>query len=69
VQQIHGQASDIEIRAKNMLKTRLTLNKIYADRCGKTIEEIERDTDRDNYLSTEDALTYGIIDKIIERKV
>jgi ATP-dependent Clp protease protease subunit len=68
VQQIHGQASDIEIRAKNMLKTRHTLNKIYADRCGKTIEEIERDTDRDNYLSTEEALAYGIIDKIIERK-
>jgi ATP-dependent Clp protease protease subunit len=67
VQQIHGQASDIEIRAKNMLKTRNTLNKIYAERCGKTIEEIERDTDRDNYLDTKAALTYGIIDKVIER--
>lgn len=68
VQQIQGQASDIEIRAKNMLKTRNTLNKIYAERCGKTIEEIEKDTDRDNYLEAEEALSYGIIDKIIERK-
>lgn len=68
VQQIQGQASDIEIRAKNMLKTRNTLNKIYAERCGKTIEEIEKDTDRDNYLETEEALSYGIIDKIIERE-
>ncbi|MCH5584998.1 ATP-dependent Clp protease proteolytic subunit [Shimazuella sp. AN120528] len=68
VQQIHGQASDIEIRAKNMLKTRNTLNKIYAERCGKTIEEIERDTDRDNYLDTKEALAYGIIDKVIERE-
>lgn len=67
VQQIQGQASDIEIRAKNMLKTRNTLNKIYAERCGKTIEEIEKDTDRDNYLEAEEALSYGIIDKIIER--
>jgi ATP-dependent Clp protease protease subunit len=67
VGQINGQASDIEIRAKNMLKTRNTLNKIYAERCGKTIEEIERDTDRDNYLDTKEALSYGIIDKIIER--
>ncbi|WP_028778475.1 ATP-dependent Clp protease proteolytic subunit [Shimazuella kribbensis] len=68
VQQIHGQASDIEIRAKNMLKTRNVLNGIYAERCGKSIEEIERDTDRDNYLSAEEALAYGIIDKIITRK-
>jgi ATP-dependent Clp protease protease subunit len=68
VQQIQGQATDIEIRAKNMLKTRHTINKIYAERCGKTIEEIERDTDRDNYLDTEQALAYGIIDKVIEQK-
>jgi ATP-dependent Clp protease protease subunit len=65
VQQIHGQATDIAIRAENMLKTRQRLNQIYAERCGKTIEEIERDTDRDNYLDTEAALAYGIIDKII----
>jgi ATP-dependent Clp protease protease subunit len=68
IQQIQGQASDIEIRAKNMLKTRNILNKIYADRCGKTIEDIEKDTDRDNYLDAKEALSYGIIDKIIERK-
>lgn len=64
-QQIQGQATDIEIRANNILKTKRTLNEIYAKRCGKTMEEIERDTDRDNYMTAEEALNYGIIDKVV----
>ncbi|MFC7439780.1 ATP-dependent Clp protease proteolytic subunit [Laceyella putida] len=65
-QQIQGQATDIEIRAKNILRLRRVLNGIYAERCGKSIEEIERDTDRDNYMTAEEALRYGIIDKVIQ---
>nr|WP_029072094.1 ATP-dependent Clp protease proteolytic subunit [Laceyella sacchari] len=66
VQQIQGPASDIEIRAKHILHSRAVLNGIYAERCGKTLEEIERDTDRDNYMTADEALQYGIIDKVIQ---
>ncbi len=59
-----GQASDVKIHAEHILKTRDKLNAILAKNTGKTIEEIERDTDRDNFLSADEALSYGLIDKI-----
>ena len=59
-----GQASDVKIHAEHILKTRDKLNAILARNTGKTIEEIARDTDRDNFLSAEEALSYGLIDKI-----
>ena len=59
-----GQASDIKIRAELILRTRDMLNKILAENTGKPIEEIERDTDRDYFMTAEQALEYGIIDKI-----
>ena len=59
-----GQASDVKIHAEHILKTRDKLNAILAHNTGKTIEEIARDTDRDNFLSAEEALSYGLIDKI-----
>ncbi len=62
-----GQCSDIKIRADLLLRTRDTLNRILADRTGRSIEEIERDTERDNFMTAEQALEYGLIDRIIER--
>ena len=59
-----GQASDVKIHAEHILKTRDKLNAILARNTGKTIEEIARDTDRDNFLSADEALSYGLIDKI-----
>ena len=61
-----GQATDIKIQADLILRTRDRLNKILAERTGRTIEEIARDTERDNYMTAEQALEYGLIDKIIE---
>lgn len=62
-----GQASDIEIRAKHILKTRDKLNKILSERTGQPIDRIERDTDRDNFMDAQTAKEYGLIDKIIEK--
>jgi ATP-dependent Clp protease protease subunit len=62
-----GQASDIEIRAKRILKLRDNLNKILADRSGQPLERIEKDTDRDYFMSAAEAAAYGLIDKVIER--
>lgn len=62
-----GQATEIEIAARHILKTREKLNRILAERTGQPIEVIEKDTDRDNYMSAERALEYGIIDKIMTR--
>lgn len=62
-----GQASDIEIRAKRILKMRDNLNSILAERTGQSFEKIERDTDRDNFMSAKEAMEYGLIDKVIER--
>ena len=59
-----GQASDIKIRAELILRTRDMLNRILSENTGKPIEEIERDTDRDYFMTAEQALEYGIIDKI-----
>ncbi|MBO5512805.1 MAG: ATP-dependent Clp endopeptidase proteolytic subunit ClpP [Oscillospiraceae bacterium] len=59
-----GQASDIKIRADLILRTRDMLNRILAENTGKPIEQIEKDTDRDNFMTAEQALEYGLIDKI-----
>ena len=61
-----GQASDIKIVAEQILKTKQKLNRILAENTNQPIEVIERDTERDNYMSAEDGLSYGIIDKVIE---
>ena len=63
-----GQASDIKIQAEHILKTRRTLNEILARETGKSIEQIEADTDRDNWLSAADAAEYGLIDKVIDTR-
>jgi ATP-dependent Clp protease protease subunit len=60
-----GQASDIEIQAKEILYLRERLNKIMADNTGKTIEEIHKDTDRDRFMSGDEAAEYGLIDKVL----
>jgi ATP-dependent Clp protease protease subunit len=63
-----GQASDIEIAAREILDIRKRLNGILAERTGQPIERIERDTDRDNFMSAEDAVSYGIIDRIFVKR-
>ena len=60
-----GQATEIEIAANHILKTRAKLNKILAERTGQSIEQIEKDTDRDNFLSAEEAKEYGLIDDVM----
>ncbi len=60
-----GQASDIEIHAREILYLRQRLNAILAERTGQPIERIERDTERDNFMSAEDAVKYGLIDKVL----
>jgi ATP-dependent Clp protease protease subunit len=60
-----GQASDILLHATHIIKTRDTLNKILAKHTGQNIKTIEKDTDRDNFMSAEEALKYGLIDKVI----
>jgi ATP-dependent Clp protease protease subunit len=60
-----GQASDIEIQAREILYLRERLNAILAERTGKSIEEISRDTDRDNFMSADAAVEYGMIDKVL----
>lgn len=63
--QIGGQATDIDIHAKQILKTRDTLNRILAEHCEQPLEKIEQDTERDYYMSAEEAKAYGIIDEVI----
>ncbi|MGX7197059.1 ATP-dependent Clp endopeptidase proteolytic subunit ClpP [Enterococcus olivae] len=60
-----GQATEIEIAARHILKTRERLNKILAERTGQPIEVIEKDTDRDNFMSAEEAKKYGLIDEVM----
>lgn len=62
-----GQASDVKIHAEQILKTRTKLNEILAASTGKPLEVIERDTDRDNFMSAAEAAAYGLIDKVIEK--
>ena len=63
-----GQASDIKIQADLILRTRDNLNRILAENTGKSIEEIARDTERDNFMTAQQALEYGLIDKIFEKR-
>jgi ATP-dependent Clp protease protease subunit len=63
-----GQASDIEIQAKEILYLKERLNKILSYHSGRTVEQIGKDTDRDNYLSAKEAVEYGLIDKVVEKR-
>jgi ATP-dependent Clp protease protease subunit len=63
---IKGQATDIAIHAKSILNTRDRINRVLAEKCGQTGEKVEKDTDRDYYLSAEQSLEYGLIDRICQ---
>ena len=63
-----GQATDIKIHTERILKMRDTLNKILSERTGQKLSVIENDTERDNFMSSEEAMKYGLIDKVIEKK-
>ncbi len=63
-----GQASDIKIQAEHIIKTKHRLNKILSENSGKPFDQVEKDTDRDNYLSAEEALEYGLIDQIFVKR-
>ena len=63
-----GQETEIRIAAENILKTRKKLNSILAANTGKSLEEIDRDTERDNYMNAQEALAYGLIDKVVENR-
>ena len=63
-----GQATDILIHAHHIEKTKANLNKILSENTGKPLEVIERDTERDNFMSAEEAMKYGLIDKVIEKR-
>ncbi|MED1725155.1 ATP-dependent Clp endopeptidase proteolytic subunit ClpP [Brevibacillus parabrevis] len=65
---VRGQAEDIRIHAEWILKTKRQLNRILSERTGQPYERVELDTDRDNFMSAEEAKAYGLIDTIIERK-
>ena len=65
---VQGQASDIEIHAREILALRDKLNQILADRTGQPLETIGRDTDRDNFMGAEDALQYGLVDRVLSRR-
>ena len=64
---MQGQASDIKIHSDHILRTRETLNRILAENTGKDLAQIEKDTDRDNFMTAQQALEYGIIDRIITK--
>lgn len=63
-----GQATDIEIQAKEILRMKAELNEILAKNCGQSVKKLEKDTDRDNFMSAEEAVTYGIIDEVLVQK-
>ena len=63
------QATDIEIEANHIVQIKRRLNGLMADHTGQTIEQIEKDTDRDNFMSAEEAKTYGLIDRVIEERI
>lgn len=65
---VQGQATDIKILSDHIQKSKQRLNRILAENTGKTIEQIALDTERDNYMSAKEALEYGLIDKIIEKR-
>jgi ATP-dependent Clp protease protease subunit len=63
-----GQATDIEIQAKEILRMKAELNEILAKNCGQTVKKLEKDTDRDNFMSAAEAVEYGIIDEVLVQK-
>ncbi|MDR2195276.1 MAG: ATP-dependent Clp endopeptidase proteolytic subunit ClpP [Gallionellaceae bacterium] len=63
-----GQASDIEIHAKEILYLKRRLNELLAEHTGQSVEKIENDTDRDNFLSAENAMAYGLVDKVMDKR-
>ncbi|MBO5779318.1 MAG: ATP-dependent Clp endopeptidase proteolytic subunit ClpP [Clostridia bacterium] len=65
---MRGQASDIKIHADHLLRTREKMNTILAAHTGKTVEEIARDTERDNFMSADEACAYGLIDRVIDKR-
>ncbi len=65
---VQGTASDISIQAEEILKIKRQVNQLLATHCGKTAEQIAKDTDRDNYMTSEEAKTYGLIDNILLKK-
>ena len=66
---ISGQATEIKIHADHMIRTREKLNKLLSDRTGQSIETIERDTEKDHYMTAEEALKYGLIDGIMDKRM
>lgn len=66
---MQGQATDIKIHADRLIKTKKTLNEILSQKTGKPLEIVERDTERDYFMSAAEALEYGIVDKVIEKRV
>ena len=64
-----GQATDIKIHADHILRTRDTLNRILAENSGQSLETIERDTERDNFMTAKQALDYGLIDQVIAKRI
>lgn len=63
-----GQATDIEIHAREILKTREQLNRILAERTGKPLERIQQDTERDYYMSAQESVDYGLVDKVLDKR-
>ena len=66
---LSGQTTEIKIHADHMVKTREKLNKLLSDRTGQSLETIQKDTERDNYMTDEEALKYGLIDGIMEKRI
>ncbi|EQB20349.1 MULTISPECIES: ATP-dependent Clp endopeptidase proteolytic subunit ClpP [unclassified Dehalobacter] len=64
---LSGQATEIEIHAKQLLKTKNKMNRILSERTGQPLEKVEQDTDRDYYMSAEEAKEYGIVDRVLEK--
>ncbi|WP_319759753.1 ATP-dependent Clp endopeptidase proteolytic subunit ClpP [Maridesulfovibrio sp.] len=63
-----GQATDIDIQAREILRLRKSLNSIMAENTGRSVEEVEKDTDRDNFMSADEAVKYGLIDKVLKNR-
>jgi ATP-dependent Clp protease protease subunit len=63
-----GQATDVEIRVKHMLKLKQTLNAILAKHTGKSVEQVDKDCDRDNFMSADEAKTYGLVDLVVQSR-
>ncbi|MBP6345811.1 ATP-dependent Clp endopeptidase proteolytic subunit ClpP [Neisseriaceae bacterium CLB008] len=66
---LSGQASDIEIHANELIKLKRKLNQLMADHAGRPVEDLERDTDRDNFMSAQEACDYGLVDKVLASKM